>query len=94
MLSEAWIYLENRNGCLFDFRYWDDCLHLFIMIDRYGWVGVVESGCKQIYNDQNEYFLDLIPADYDICSFVRVGITSTYLLSGLICDILGYQRFI
>ena len=33
-LLEAWIYLENRNGCLFDFRYCDDCLHLFIMIDR------------------------------------------------------------
>ena len=50
-------------------------------------MGVVECGCKLIYNDQNQYFLDLIPADYDICSFVRVGITSTYLYFGEICDI-------
>jgi hypothetical protein len=34
VLLKAWIYLENQNGCLFDFRYCNDCLHLFIMINR------------------------------------------------------------
>ena len=27
----------------------------------------VESGCKGDYRDQNQNFLDLIQADYDIC---------------------------
>ena len=31
---------------------------------------------------QNQYFLDMKPVNYDICSFVRVGIPSTYLESG------------
>ena len=49
------------------------------MIDR-GWVGVVvESGCKPIYNDQKQYFLDLTTTKYGICTFTIVGIPSTYL---------------
>jgi hypothetical protein len=54
--------------------------------------GVVESGCKRIYNDQNQYFLDLKPVNYDICTFTRVVVTSTYLYFGVICDISGFQR--
>ncbi len=34
VLSEAWVYLENRNGCLFDFRYCNDNCHLLIMTDK------------------------------------------------------------
>jgi hypothetical protein len=77
VLSGARIYLENLNGCLFDFRFCNHPVHLFIMIDRRG-VSVVESGCKRIYNDQNEYFLDLRPVDYDIINFVRVWLFSTH----------------
>jgi hypothetical protein len=36
VLLEAGIYLENRNESLFDFRFCNDCLLLFIMIDRRG----------------------------------------------------------
>ena len=42
VLLEAWIYLEKSNGCLFDIRYCNDCLHLFIMINKMGWAGVVD----------------------------------------------------
>jgi len=58
-----------------------------------GWGAVVESGCKGIYNDQNQYFLDLTTISYDISSFVRVGIPSTNLKFVSICDILGYHKF-
>jgi hypothetical protein len=49
------------------------------MTDSGGMGAVVESGCKPIYNDKNQYFLDLNPVNYDICSFVRVVVTSTYM---------------
>jgi hypothetical protein len=61
----------------------------FINHDRQGGGGaVVESGCKRIYNDQNQYFLDFTGTNYDICIFTRVVVTSTYLYFGVICDIL------
>ena len=53
---------------------------LLINHDRQeGWMGVVECECKRISNDQNQNFLDLKAANYDICMFVRVGVPSTYL---------------
>jgi len=36
VLLEAWIYLEKRNGCLFDIRYCKDFFHLFIMMNKRG----------------------------------------------------------
>jgi hypothetical protein len=42
-------------------------------------VAVVESGCKRIYNDQNQYFLDLTATSCDIGNQTRVVIPSTYL---------------
>jgi len=47
---------------------------------------VVESGCKPIYNDQKQYFLDLTTTKYGICTFTIVGIPSTYLYFWSICD--------
>ena len=87
MLSGARIYLENCNGCEIESRFCNDGCHILIMTDK-GWVGaVVESGCKGIHTDPNQYFLDLKPVNYDICSFVRVGVPSTYMYFGVICDI-------
>ena len=51
-----------------------------------GGEAVAGSGCKRINNDQNQYFLDLTVTNYDICSFVRVGISFTYLYFWPICD--------
>jgi len=50
--------------------------------------GVVESGCKRIYNEENQYFLDLATGFGDICNYATVVIPSTYLKIGVICDIL------
>ena len=93
-LLETGIYFENRNENYFNFAFATS-----LTSDDYdtkgGGMGVaVESGCKRIYNDQNEYFLDLIPTDYDICNFVRAWVSSTNLYrGGASCDILCYHRF-
>jgi hypothetical protein len=49
-------------------------------LDDQGGGGVVDSGCKGIYNDQNEYFLDLNPVNYDICTERESWIFSIYLI--------------
>jgi hypothetical protein len=35
----------------------------------------------------------LVISDYGICIFARIGVTSTYLYFGGICDIFRYHRF-
>ena len=79
------------NGYSYDFRQCNACWHSLIMTYR-GCGGVVESGCKPIYNDQNQYFLDFTVTNYDICTFTRVVVTSTNLQFGSTCDILIYRN--
>ena len=50
-------------------------------------MGVVESGCKRIENDQNLNFLDFAATQYDISNYNRIGITSTYLYFCSLADI-------
>jgi hypothetical protein len=46
----------------------------------------MDAGTLAAIYTQN--FLDLKPAKYDICNFIRIAITSTNLQFGLIWDIL------
>lgn len=57
--------------------------------DRQGGGGpLLNLDTNGLKNDHNQYLLDLKPVNYDICSFVRVGIPSTNLYFGVVCDIL------
>ena len=88
MLLEGGIYSRKPVRHCHDFRFCKHRWHFVIMAIKGDGGPVVESGCKRIYNDRNQNFLDLIPVNYDICSFVRVVVSSTNLYIWASCDIL------
>ncbi len=78
--KEAATYSEKPERISF----WFSLVQSSLLYNNHGIQGgergaAVGSECKRIYNDQNQYFLDLTTISYDISSFVRVCIPSTYL---------------
>jgi len=57
-LLETGIYFENRNENYFNFAFATSLTSNDHDIKGGGMGVAVESGCKRIYDNQNEYFLD------------------------------------